>query len=55
MNCLDGSRFLDESLRSIKAQKYKNWELVFYDNNSTDNSYEILCKYNIKNLIYFKW
>lgn len=54
MNCFNGSRFLDDSLRSIKEQKYKNWELVFYDNNSTDNSYEILSKNNIKNLIYFK-
>ena len=38
MNCRNGEQFLRESLNSILAQTYKNWELIFVDNMSTDNS-----------------
>ena len=32
MNCHNGEKFLTESLKSVKNQTYKNWELIFYDN-----------------------
>ena len=38
MNCHNGEKFLTESLKSVKNQTYKNWELIFYDNCSTDKS-----------------
>ena len=38
MNCFNGERFLSESIKSVIKQSYKNWELIFWDNNSTDNS-----------------
>ena len=40
-------RILEESLTSIKKQTFKNWELIFWDNKSSDNSKKIFEK--IKN------
>ena len=34
MNCHNGEKYLNESLNCIKSQTYKNWELIFFDNNS---------------------
>ena len=42
MNCKDGDKFLYESLDSIINQTFKNWELIFVDNNSKDNSKKYL-------------
>lgn len=41
MNCFNGERYLKESLLSILNQTYKNWELIFWDNQSKDNSKKI--------------
>ena len=38
MNCYNGEHFLRYSLKSIIDQTFKNWELIFWDNLSTDNS-----------------
>ena len=46
MNCRNGEKFLQESLNSVLKQSYKNWELVFVDNKSNDNSKNIFKKYN---------
>ena len=53
INCYNGEKYLKEALLSIKAQTYKNWELIFWDNRSTDNSVKILKSLKIKNLKYF--
>ena len=42
MNCLNGEKFLRDSLKSVLNQTYKNWELIFWDNLSIDNSKKIL-------------
>ena len=50
MNCHNGEKFLSESLKSVFNQTYKNWEIIFFDNVSNDNSKEILKRvlfYNI--------
>ena len=56
MNCYNGQEFLKESLDSVIKQTYKNWELIFYDNCSTDKSKKIFFDYkkNNKNFKYFK-
>jgi len=55
MNCHNGEKYLNESLKSIFNQSYKNWELIFYDNCSDDKSFEILNKYKKdKRVKYFK-
>lgn len=41
VNCFNGDKYLSECLRSIKNQTYKNWELIFWDNKSTDKSKKI--------------
>jgi len=54
MNCHNGENFLKESLNSILSQSYKNWELIFFDNKSMDNSQNILKKIKDKRFRYFK-
>ena len=44
MNCYNGENYLQESLNSIINQSYKNWELIFWDNMSSDNSANIIKK-----------
>ena len=54
MNCYNGERYLNEALQSIIDQTYKNWELIFWDNLSSDNSKKIFKKYNDKRFRYFQ-
>lgn len=42
MNCYNGESFIKESIQSVLDQKYNNWELVIWDNKSTDNSAKII-------------
>ena len=45
----NGEEIIDECILNIENQKYKNYEIVFIDDNSNDSSIEILKKYkNIK-------
>ncbi len=53
MNCFNGEKYLRESLDSILSQTYKNWELIFWDNQSTDQSAEIFHSYNDSRFKYF--
>lgn len=52
MNCHNGEKYLNESLNCIQSQTYKNWELIFFDNNSKDKSRIILKKYKDKRIKY---
>ena len=38
MTCHNGEEYLRQAIKSIIAQTFKNWELIFFDNNSTDNT-----------------
>jgi glycosyltransferase involved in cell wall biosynthesis len=53
VNCYNGSRFLREALDSIIAQTYTNWEIIFWDNQSTDNSAQIFKEYSDPRMHYF--
>ncbi|MEW6007267.1 MAG: glycosyltransferase [bacterium] len=53
MNCYNSSKYLEEAINSVYAQTYKDWEIVFLDNASTDNSADIAKSYNSK-LKYYK-
>ena len=53
MNCFNGERYLKDSIESIINQTYKNWELIFWDNKSEDESAKIFKSYNDKRLKYF--
>ncbi len=48
MNCRNGEKYLEKSLKSIISQSHKNWELIFWDNNSSDNSKKIMKFYFYK-------
>ena len=52
MNCYNGEEFLSEALESILSQTYQNWELIFWDNKSTDKSSEILKSYQDNRIKY---
>lgn len=53
MNCYNGEKYLREAVDSVIEQGYKNWELIFWDNQSNDNSAEIFRSYEDKRLKYF--
>lgn len=53
MNCKNGEKFLKESLDSVISQTYKNWELIFWDNISTDDSKNLFQSYKHKRFKYF--
>lgn len=45
MNCYNSSNYLKEALESVLSQSYEDWELIFWDNQSTDNSADIFKSY----------
>lgn len=53
MNCHNGDRFLKYSIETVLAQTIRDWELIFWDNQSTDNSKGILESYSDPRLRYF--
>jgi glycosyltransferase involved in cell wall biosynthesis len=38
-------KYLEQAIRSVLAQSYKNWEYIICNNHSTDNSGEIAARY----------
>ena len=45
----NNSKFINECINSLKSQTYKNIEIIFFDDNSKDDSLEVIKKYdNIK-------
>ncbi len=48
MNCLNSNKYLREAIDSVFAQTYADWEIVFWDNASNDNSTEIAKSYGEK-------
>jgi len=53
MNCYNSDTYLKEAIESVINQTYQNWEVVFWDNQSTDRSAEIINSYNDKRIRYF--
>lgn len=53
MNCYNGERFLKDAIDSVFSQTYQNWEIIFWDNASTDQSSYIAQSYDSR-LKYFK-
>ena len=48
MPCYNAERYVAQSIESVLAQTYQNWELLITDDGSTDKSVEIVSKYCIK-------
>lgn len=53
MNCHNGERYLKKSVYSIINQTYRNWELIFWDNKSSDNSAKIIKSFKDKRIKYY--
>ena len=53
INCFNGEKYLCEALDSVITQTYKNWEIIFWDNQSTDKSAEIFKSYKDSRLKYY--
>ena len=54
VNCKNGSKYLEKCLSSIKNQTFQDWEVIFFDNNSSDNSFEIFNHYKDNRFKYFR-
>jgi glycosyltransferase involved in cell wall biosynthesis len=54
INCHNGEKYLDKTIKSVLGQNYKHWEIIFFDNNSTDKSSFIVKKYKDRRIKYFK-
>jgi glycosyltransferase involved in cell wall biosynthesis len=53
MNCYNSDEFLNEAILSVLNQTYQNFELIFWDNQSTDQSAHILHSYQDERIRYF--
>ncbi|MEC7100177.1 MAG: glycosyltransferase family A protein, partial [Pseudomonadota bacterium] len=53
VNCYNGEKFLYYAIKSILDQSYKNWEIIFFDNKSSDNSLDIIKKFKNKKIKIF--
>ncbi len=54
MNCYNGEEYIYEAIKSVINQKYRNWELIIWDNQSIDKSEKIISLIKDKRLRYYK-
>src|SRR5579872_5126942 len=54
MNCLNGENFVRQAIQSVYDQTYKDWEIVFWDNASTDATAAIAKSFSDGRLRYFR-
>ena len=52
LNCRNGAEYLKDTLEAIKQQSFSDYEIIFWDNCSTDNSAQIAKTFD-KRLRYF--
>ena len=53
INCYNGEKYLRKSIESVLDQSYQNFELIFWDNQSKDQSKNIIQSYQDKRIRYF--
>lgn len=53
MNCYNSDAYLKEAIQSVVDQTFKNWEIIFWDNQSTDQSAEIAASFNDNRIKYY--
>ena len=45
LNCYNAEKFIAKAIDSVICQSYNNWELIVWDDGSTDNTVKILENY----------
>ena len=53
INCYNSEKYLKETIESILNQTYQDWEIVFWDNQSTDKSAEIVKSFEEVRIHYY--
>ncbi len=53
MNCYNSDKYLREAIDSVINQTYQNFEIIFWDNQSTDDSAKIVQSYDDERIKYF--
>ena len=53
INCRNGEKYLTECIDSVIKQSFTNWEIIFYDNLSTDKSLQIAKSFKDKRIKFF--
>ncbi|MGB8768201.1 MAG: glycosyltransferase, partial [Candidatus Korobacteraceae bacterium] len=53
MNVRNGASFLRQALDSVMAQTFEDWELIVWDDRSTDDSSRIIAEYHDQRIRYF--
>ena len=53
VNCHNGEKYLKECISSILNQKYQNFEVIFFNNSSKDNSKKIIDNFQSNKIRYF--
>jgi len=54
INSYNGEDYIKKSINSVLSQSYQNWELIFWDNLSEDNTESIVKSYNDERINYFR-
>ena len=52
INCYNSEKFLRATIESVLNQTYKNFELIIYDDASSDNTKDIALSYGNKLIFY---
>ena len=53
INCHNGEKYLSDCIKSALDQSYRNFEIIFFDNCSTDQSVKIINKHKDKRIKFF--
>ena len=53
MNVFNGGNYVKEAVDSVLSQSFTDWELVFWDDQSTDDTAEIFKRYDDRRFRYF--
>ena len=53
MNCFNSEQFLKQAIQSVISQTFSCWEIIFWDNGSTDNCRNIVNDFKDERIKYF--
>lgn len=53
INCLNGEKYLNETIQSVLSQTYTDWEILLFDNCSTDRTAAVFKQYSDSRFHYY--